>query len=104
MSVSESPSYLLNLGCADPLDLFSLPMGNGRDHTRKDDDPIFEIGDESPEGQDDPKGENGSKLSLSKLSKYGFKPRRTSAVDTDRRMICILCSRAKSFKSLKLRT
>ena len=35
-------------------------MAKGRDHKRKEDDPIFEMGDESQDGQADTKGENGS--------------------------------------------
>ena len=64
-SSSISPFCLLNLDRADPFDIFSLPMAKGRNHKRKEDDPIFEMGDESPEGQADPNGVNCSKLSLS---------------------------------------
>ena len=57
-------SCLVILHRADPYDIFTLPTAKGSDHKRKEDDPIFEIGDESPEGQADPNAEGRSKFSV----------------------------------------
>ena len=68
MSERAQKSYMSNaclviLHVADPYDIFTLPTAKGSDHKRKEDDPIFEIGDESPEGQADPNAEVRSKFS-----------------------------------------
>ena len=58
-----SNACLVILHVADPYDIFTLPTAKGSDQKRREDDPIFEIGDESLEGQADPSAEGRSKFS-----------------------------------------